>query len=105
MAFISINNVNILGMATAVPKQKRINSNTKFISSTGIEEMRISPENICTSDLCFEAAEQLIKDLNVDKQEIEMLLFFTALSRAINFLIKSGMKMKKADKLLTLLNI
>ena len=75
MAFINIDNVNILGMATAVPKQKRINSNSKFISSTGIEEMRISPENICTSDLCFEAAEQLIKDLNIDKQEIEILIF------------------------------
>ena len=75
MAFINVSNVSILGMATAVPKQKRINSNIKFISSTGIKETRISINDTCTSDLCFKAAEQLTEDLNINKQEIEILVF------------------------------
>lgn len=75
MTFISINNINILGMATAVPKNISTNTNSKFIAITGVNSKRITPENICTSDLCFEAAQQLISDLNVDKQEIEILVF------------------------------
>lgn len=77
MAFVSIDNINILGISSAVPRQKRINSNSKFISSTGIEEMRISPETVCTSDLCLEAANRLIDDLNINKSEIEVLVFIS----------------------------
>lgn len=47
-----------------------------FIKSTGIRSRRID-ERLTTSDLCVPAAEQLIKDLNWDKAEIEVLIFVT----------------------------
>jgi 3-oxoacyl-[acyl-carrier-protein] synthase-3 len=75
MSFAKINNVNILGIASAVPKQISINTNPKFISTTGIHEKRIVENNTCTSDLCLEAAEQLLKDLNIIKQDIDVLVF------------------------------
>lgn len=75
MALFNINNVSILGMATAVPKTKITNINAKFVSTTGVFEKRVTDNNTCTSDLCLEAAEQLIKDLNINKQEIELLVF------------------------------
>ena len=75
MANFKLNNVNILGMAAAVPKNKSINTNAKFVNTTGVSEKRITNTDVCTSDLCFEAAKQLIIDLNVNKQEIEILIF------------------------------
>lgn len=75
MAFININNVNILGISAAVPKTKNVNTNAKFIATTGVLEKRITDNNICTSDLCLKAAEQLIKDLSINKHEIELLVF------------------------------
>ncbi|MBP1224932.1 ketoacyl-ACP synthase III [Flavobacterium sp. 1355] len=47
----------------------------KFVEATGVEERRIATNEICTSDLCCEAAEKLIKDLNWQKEEIEILVF------------------------------
>ena len=75
MSFIKIENISIVGMATAVPTQTSINTNEKFITTTGVSEKRISDNKICTSDLCFEAAEKLISDLVIDKNDIEILIF------------------------------
>ena len=75
MSFFKIHNINILGISSAVPKKVSINRNLKFIDTTGIIEKRIAEEDTCTSDLCLIAAEQLIKDLDIDKQEIEILVF------------------------------
>ncbi len=75
MASIKIDNVNILGMAAAIPKTIDFNINDKFIATTGVSFKRISSPDVCSSDLCFEAANQLIEDLNIDKNEIEVLVF------------------------------
>jgi 3-oxoacyl-[acyl-carrier-protein] synthase-3 len=77
MSFIKIDNVNILGIACAVPKNISNISNSKFSSITGVFERRITTDNICTSDLCLASANQLIKDMNVDKNEIEILVFIS----------------------------
>jgi 3-oxoacyl-[acyl-carrier-protein] synthase-3 len=75
MAFITINDVSILGIASAVPKTVKTNTNDKFIQATGVVEKRISDVNTKTSDLCLAAAEKLISDLKVNKSEIEILVF------------------------------
>ncbi len=75
MAFITIDNVNILGISATVPKKKITNTDSKFIATTGISERRITNNKTCTSDLCLSAAEQLIKDLGVNKEEINVIIF------------------------------
>lgn len=75
MAFTTIDNVLIKGIAAAVPKNITLNTNEKFISTTGVQERRISVDEVCTSDLCEAAAEQLLHDLNINKNDIELLIF------------------------------
>lgn len=43
-------------------------------NKAGVKERRVS-KTLCTSDLCYGAAEQLIKDLGWEKSEIDGLLF------------------------------
>lgn len=86
MAFFEFKNVRIVGMSAGVPKHieyTKDNPNISseynyedFIKSTGIKSRRID-ENLTTSDLCCAAAEKLIKDLEWDKKEIEVLIFVT----------------------------
>jgi 3-oxoacyl-[acyl-carrier-protein] synthase-3 len=45
------------------------------VKSVGIEERRVAPFEVTTSDLCFHAAEKLIKDLDWKKEEIDCLIF------------------------------
>jgi 3-oxoacyl-[acyl-carrier-protein] synthase-3 len=84
MATFSVNNIAIKGISCCVPKNTERNIDLdiltqeeiqKFIDATGVEERRIATKEICTSDLCCEAAEKLIKDLNWQKEEIEILVF------------------------------
>lgn len=84
MAAFSVNDIAIRGISCCVPKNKERNVDLdiltqeeiqKFIEATGIEERRIATKEICTSDLCCEAAEKLIIDLNWQKDEIEILVF------------------------------
>lgn len=87
MAFLEFKNVRIAGMAAGVPKN--IASNLQpteednisseytpddFVATTGVRERRVS-KTLCTSDLCYGAAEQLIADLGWDKQDIDALIF------------------------------
>lgn len=84
MSLLSINNVTILAIAACVPKKvkKVIDFNLisetdrlSFIQGTGIEETRIVEKSTCTSDLCYESANKIIKDLNIQKSEIDILIF------------------------------
>ncbi|MFB3387301.1 3-oxoacyl-ACP synthase III family protein [Flavobacterium sp. LAR06] len=84
MAAFSVNDIAIKGISSCVPKNKERNVDLeiltqeeiqKFIDATGVEERRIATKEICTSDLCCEAAEKLITDLNWQKDEIEILVF------------------------------
>ena len=87
MAFLQFRNVRIAGFAAGVPKNIASNLHpTKddnfssnyapedFVATTGVKERRIS-KTLCTSDLCYDAAEKLIADLGWDKKEIEALVF------------------------------
>ena len=65
MSLITINNISIKGIATAIPKDIILNTNEKFINTTGVHERRITKNNTCTSDLCEAAANDIIYNLNV----------------------------------------
>ncbi len=87
MAFLEYKNVKISGIAAGVPKQVFSNLHPDesdcisseytpeaFVETTGVKERRVS-DTLCTSDLCYEAAEKLIAELGWDKNEIGALLF------------------------------
>ena len=83
MALLEFKNVRIAGISAGVPKKIVNNLELKnlskdydaaaFVEATGVKERRV--DNFTTSDLCLVAAEQLIKDLNWDKSEIEAVIF------------------------------
>jgi len=87
MAYQEIENVRISGISACVPKTVASNINSpvflnsedaeKFISSTGIKERRIASTDICSSDLCYHAAEELIGKLGWNRNEIDCLIFIT----------------------------
>jgi 3-oxoacyl-[acyl-carrier-protein] synthase-3 len=85
MAFQKIANIKITGIAACVPDNVVDNSKlkllgdsndvAKFIETTGIAKRHtVGDTKICASDLCFEAAEKLIADLNWNKDEIDLQL-------------------------------
>ena len=49
----------------------------QFIATTGVKQQRVASESVTSSDLCFEAAEKLIAELNWEKAEIDALVFVT----------------------------
>ncbi len=87
MAFIKYNGVGVTAMAAAVPHTVIDNYKyTEFfpedqvkevVDKIGVLERRFADENTCSSDLCFAAAEKLIADNNIDKSEIDLLVFIS----------------------------
>jgi 3-oxoacyl-[acyl-carrier-protein] synthase-3 len=84
MALFKTLNVSVKGISACVPKEKLLTREYEyfneaekdlFIKSVGIEERRVAPREITTSDMCFVAAEKLINDLKWNKQEIDCLIF------------------------------
>ena len=87
MAFLAFKNVRIAGISAGVPRFVASNlhplendgvsseySPEAFVEATGVLERHVS-DTLTTSDLCYEAAERLIADLEWDKQEIEAIVF------------------------------
>ena len=85
MALLKFENVGIAGIAACVPSNKIVNYNytenftaeeaREVTDKTGIMERRFALPGVTASDLCFAAAEKLITDLNIDKAEIDLLIF------------------------------
>lgn len=85
MAFITYNNVGIKAIAACVPSKVVRNEDLihlipqeeieKLVNSIGIKERREASEKVCSSDLCFEAAERLLSDNQVDRGEVDALIF------------------------------
>ena len=86
MAFLKIENVRISGISGCVPERVERNLDfpfltkdeiEKYIRTIGVEERHCSLNDgsICTSDLCYEAAERLIADLGWEKDDIQLLVF------------------------------
>lgn len=49
----------------------------RVVESSGFLKRRISERHVMTSDLCYEAAEDLISHLEIDKKSIDALLFIS----------------------------
>jgi len=86
MAGASIQNVRIGGISACVPKRVEENSDYELLSederrrviqTTGIERRRTASNDICTSDLCFAAAEELLEELQWNRDEITAIVFVT----------------------------
>jgi 3-oxoacyl-[acyl-carrier-protein] synthase-3 len=85
MAFVQFSGVGIVAMSAAVPKRVvkgreyteywSAEEANEIVDKTGIEERRFADAETCSSDLCFAAAEKLIADNNIDKEEIDLLVF------------------------------
>ena len=84
MAFFETENIFIKGIAACVPSkiQKTIELEMfsekeaqVFEQNTGIKQRHISDGKICASDLCFQAAENIIEKLKWNKEEIDVLIF------------------------------
>ncbi len=87
MAFLEFKNVRIAGISAGVPKNVASNLHPsdqdnisheytpeEYVKTTGVEERRVSSV-LTTSDLSYAAAEQLIKDLGWNKEDIGALIF------------------------------
>lgn len=87
MAYIQYEGVGITAMSAAVPKHLIKNREytevfsaqeaNDIVDKTGIEERRFADTETCSSDLCFAAAEKLIEDNKIDKEEIDLLVFIS----------------------------
>lgn len=85
MAFLKYNKVGIKGLSAAVPKNKIINYEytqyfpaedvKQVVDKIGVYERRFAEPGVCSSDLCYAAAEKLLSDLSVNKDEIDLLVF------------------------------
>lgn len=49
----------------------------KVVDKIGVYERRFVDEKTCASDLCYAAAEKLINDNNIDRTEIDLLVFIS----------------------------
>jgi len=87
MATIKFGNVGIRAISACVPKTI-VDNNTlinilpeedvlKTIENIGIREKRFADKDVCSSDLCFKAAEQLFADNNIDRNSIDALIFLS----------------------------
>ena len=84
MAYLSFPNVRVVGTSACVPKEIDDNRTSplipeaerdNLIQQIGILQKRIAPEGLCSSDLCYTAAEKLIAELGWEKGDIGALVF------------------------------
>lgn len=81
MAFLEFKNMRIAGFSAGVPKFVAKNDVVSskdydaadFVATTGVKERRLG--DFTTSDLCYEATERLLKDLQWNKEEVGALIF------------------------------
>ena len=88
MAIVSFNKVGITALAACIPSRVIDNYHydldiwsedevRKVVDKVGVMERRFVDDNTCSSDLCFAAAEKLILDNDIDRDEIDLLVFLS----------------------------
>lgn len=85
MAKLSYNHVGISGLAAAIPANTIKNYEytehfpadevKQVVDKIGVIERRFALPGTCASDLCFAAAEKLISDMKINRDEIDVLIF------------------------------
>ncbi len=87
MANLTYQNIGIEALAAAVPANtiKNLEYTMHFpaedvkeiVEKTGIKERRFAPDGMTASDLCLAAAEKLLNDNVVDRDDVDVLLFIS----------------------------
>lgn len=76
---VKVNNVKISGIAACVPRKivnnNDLSDNIKLLNSIGVKKRRVVSGNQSTMDLCVSAAERLIKEVNLEKDSIDAVIF------------------------------
>ena len=84
MAYWNIKNVALRGVTGTVPNNPVKTADLPYFTpeeadtfdaTVGIKNRYIAPNNVCASDLCFDAAERLIAGLEWEKESIDVLVF------------------------------
>lgn len=87
MAILKFEGIGISAMAAAVPNH--VIENLKYtdyfpieqvkevVDKVGVIERRFADVDTCSSDLCFAAAQKLFYDNNIDRSEIDLLVFIS----------------------------
>lgn len=87
MAYLEFNNVGIAGLSGAVPET--VIDNLQYtsvfspeeardiVAKTGIKQRRFADADTCSSDLCYAAAEKLLKEMKEDRSKIDLLVFIS----------------------------
>lgn len=89
MNFSFFHGVRIAGITAVVPAEEiLLDDEAEFYDNSlkkvarvkkisGFNKRRIAPQGITASDLCIQAAQTLIKNMNIDRQTIDALIFIT----------------------------
>lgn len=87
MAILHFDNIGIVAMSAAIPKNIIDNYQyTQFFDAEQVKQVvdkveifqrRFADDKTCSSDLCFHAAEKLIEDNKIDRSEIDLLIFIS----------------------------
>lgn len=86
--FAKIDGIKITAIAGCISKnQKSLAEHTngllsdsdikRFNKKTGFQKLSVTDENTTALDLCSKAAENLLKNININKEEIDALIFVT----------------------------
>lgn len=84
MAFLQTNNVEIKGVACAVPKQIKVAREQPFFTDieaenftnvTGVVSSHVAPADMALSDLCQAAAEKLLEEAGWERASIDLIIF------------------------------
>ncbi len=84
MAFLEVKNIEIKGVATAVPKQIKVAKEMpyfteveadNFTNVTGVVSSHLAPPKMALSDLCQVAAERLFVESGWDRESIDLIMF------------------------------
>jgi len=87
MAFLKFNDIGITAISACVPKSIHQNSDLSnlikqdelynLINTIGIKERRVTDPDVCASDLCYHAAEQIFAATGISKESIDVLIFMS----------------------------
>ncbi|WP_332456909.1 3-oxoacyl-ACP synthase III family protein [Petrimonas sp.] len=87
MGLFKFNGIGIQSLSVTVPKSivETINQTQlfneeqlrKFIETTGVKERRIADTEVCSSDLCYDAAIKLFEKTNIEREKIDALIFIS----------------------------
>lgn len=71
-SWLPLNNLEMTSLSSEYG-EKEVAS---IIKATGVERVRIADKNDTSSDMCFRAAEHLIQQEHIDKNEIDGLVLY-----------------------------